>query len=75
MNFREIDIEKFFKAPDKNVKCVLLFGTNEGMIATLSQKFMKTACDDLSDAFRVSIFQMEALEKDISALYADYNAV
>ena len=35
------------------MRCVLLFGSNEGMIADLSQKFMQTACEDLNDAFRV----------------------
>jgi len=74
MNFKQVDIDKFLKEPDKNVRCVLLYGSNEGMIAEFSQKFALTACDDLTDAFRVTTFQTDALEKDISALYADYNA-
>ena len=75
MNFKENDTQRFLKTPDKNVRCVLLFGSNEGMIADLSQKFMKTACEDLNDAFRVSVLDMETLEKDISVLFAEYNAV
>lgn len=74
MNFKQTDIDRFLKSPDEKVKCVLLFGTNEGMIANLSQKFMKTVCDDLNDAFRVSIMQMENIEDDVGTLYADYNA-
>ncbi len=74
MNFKQADVDRFLKTPDKNVRCVLLFGTNEGMIAELSQKFMKTVSDDLTDAFLVSVLQMEAVEKDEGVLYGEYNA-
>lgn len=74
MNFKQADVDRFLRSPDKNVRCVLLFGTNEGMIAELSQKFMKTVSDDLSDAFLVSVLQMEAVEKDEGVLYGEYNA-
>lgn len=75
MNFKQADINRFFKTPDQNIRCVLLFGTNEGMIAELCDKFMKTVCDDLNDAFRVSILQMDAVEKDAGLLFGEYNAV
>jgi len=74
MNFKQADIDRFFKSPDEKVRCVLLYGTNEGMIADLLTKFARTVCDDLNDAFRVSTFQAETIEKDIGALYGDYNA-
>ena len=74
MNFKQADINRFLKTPDPNIRCVLLFGTNEGMIAELCDKFMKTVCEDLTDAFRVSVLQMEAVEKDNGLLYGEYNA-
>lgn len=74
MNFKETDIARFFKNPDKNIRCVVLFGTNEGMISDLSQKFAQTVCPDLGDAFCVASFQMDALEKDFGALFGEYNA-
>lgn len=74
MNFKETDITRFLKAPDKNVRCVVLFGSNEGMIADLSAKFALSVCDDLNDAFRVATLQMEDLEKDFGALFGEYNA-
>ena len=74
MNFKEPDIARFFKNPDKNIRCVVLFGSNEGMIADLAQKFALTVCNDLNDAFCVASFQMEVLEKDFGALFGEYNA-
>lgn len=75
MNFKEPDIARFLKSPDSSVKCVLLFGSNEGMIADLAEKFALSACSDLNDAFRVTTFEMDALEKDFGLLCGEYNAV
>ena len=74
MDFKQRDIDQFFKKPDKNIRCVVLFGSNEGMIADLAQKFALTVCNDLDDAFLVSTFQMDALEKDFGLLFGEYNA-
>ncbi|MBQ7659794.1 MAG: DNA polymerase III subunit delta [Alphaproteobacteria bacterium] len=74
MNYKQTDIDRFFKNPDAGIKCVLLFGTNEGMIADLFKKFASSVCPDLTDAFRVAYLQTEALEKDIGLLYGEYNA-
>ena len=75
MNFKEPDINRFLQKPDSKVRCVLLFGTNEGMIADLAQKFALTVTDDLTDAFRVSTFISDDIEKDVGALFGEYNAV
>ena len=74
MNYKQTDIEHFIKKADPNIKCVLLFGTNEGMIADLSKQVAEAVCSDLSDAFRVAYLQMEAIEKDVGLLYGEYNA-
>lgn len=74
MDFKEKDVARFLKTPDQNVRAVVLFGTNEGMIADLAQKFAETVCADLNDAFRVASFQMDILEKDFGALFGEYNA-
>ncbi len=75
MNFKEPEINRFLQKPDLKIRCVLLFGTNEGMIADLSQKFALTVTDDLTDAFRVSTFISEEIEKDVGTLFGEYNAV
>ena len=38
MDFKQRDIEQFFKKPDPHIRCVVLFGTHEGMIADLLQE-------------------------------------
>lgn len=75
MNFKEADINRFLQTPDPKIRCILLFGTNEGMIASLAQKFALTVTDDLTDAFHVTSFEASNLEKDIGQLYGEYNAV
>lgn len=75
MNFKESDIARFLRTPDTNIKCVVLFGSNEGMIADLAQKFAMSVCEDLNDAFRVTTLLMDELEKDFGVLYGEYNAV
>ena len=75
MNYKQTDIERFLKTPDPNIRCVLLFGTNEGMIAELTKKIALTVCNDIDDAFQTASFQMDTLEKDMGALFGEYNAV
>jgi len=75
MNFKQPEIDRFLKSPDKDVRCVVLFGSNEGMISDLAQKFAATVCSDLNDAFRITTFNMDELEKDFGTLYGEYNAV
>lgn len=74
MNFKQTDIAKYLKSPDLSVKCVIIFGTNEGMIADYCRQFARTVCPDLNDAFQVSRLNMEQLEKDVGLLFGEYNA-
>lgn len=74
MNFRPSDINTYLKKPDLSIKCALIYGTNEGMIADLSRQFAKAVCPNLSDAFRVAWLEMEAIEKDEGLLFGEYNA-
>lgn len=74
MNFKSTDIERYFKSPDLSIKCVVIFGTNEGLIADYRRRFAQTVCADLNDAFQVVRLNMDQLEKDIGLLYGEYNA-
>lgn len=74
MNFKQTDIDRYLKAPNSDIKCVVIFGTNEGMIADYGRKFAQTVCADLNDAFQVVQLNMEQLDKDIGLLYGEYNA-
>ena len=74
MNYKKADIDRYFKNPDLALRCVLLFGSNEGMIADLAQKFVLSITPNTDDAFLVSTLEMSALEKDIGLLFGEYNA-
>ena len=74
MNFKDVDIVKYLKYPDLGIKCVVIFGTNEGKIADYASQFAKTVCADLSDAFRVVSLSMDVLSKDVGILFGEYNA-
>lgn len=74
MNFKQPDITRFLQNPDPKIRCVVIFGTNEGMIADLTKQFAQTACEDLNDAFRAVWLNMEAISKDAGVLYGEYNA-
>lgn len=74
MNYKAADIAQYIKKPDNKIKCFVIFGTNEGMIADYANQIAKSICPDLTDAFCVVNLSMEALEKDIGILYGEYNA-
>lgn len=74
MNFKPADIARYLKTPDLSVKCVVIFGSNEGMIADYSRQFAQTVCSDLNDAFQVVQLSMDVLDKDIGVLFGEYNA-
>ena len=74
MNFKDVDIAKYLKNPDLSIKCVLIYGNNEGKIADYTSQFAKTVCSDLSDAFQVVNLNMENVSKDIGILFGEYNA-
>ena len=74
MNFKAAQFENFCTHPDQAVKCVVLFGPNEGEIATLLQKCVKAICGDINDSFNFAQLDMDAISKDGGEIYAEYHA-
>lgn len=74
MNFKPAQLERFCSNPSTEIKCVILFGTNEGEIATLQKECVKAICGSADDAFRYSLLEMEKISKDGSEVYAEYHA-
>lgn len=74
MNFKDADIIKYIKTPDLGIKCVIIFGTNEGKIADYCMQFARSVCIDLKDAFRVVNLNMDTINKDAGILFGEYNA-
>ena len=66
--------EKAIASLPPQIRCVLIYGSNEGMITTLTQNFTKAISPDIYDAFHVSYLEMSDITSDVGVLYAEYNA-
>lgn len=74
MNIKPEQIDNLVKSLPANIRSVVIYGSNEGMISTLSQQFIKAVSPDIYDAFHVSYLEMSDVSADIGALYAEFNA-
>lgn len=74
MNFKQQDIQQFLKNPNPNIKAVVIFGNNEGLISDYTNQFALSVVSDLNDAFRVVKLQSEQIEKDPGLLFGEYGA-
>lgn len=74
MNIKPEQVDGIVKALPVHIRGVVIYGSNEGMIATLSQQFIKAVSDDIYDAFHVSYLDMADVSADIGSLYAEFNA-
>ncbi|MBQ8482258.1 MAG: DNA polymerase III subunit delta [Alphaproteobacteria bacterium] len=74
MNYKPAQLESFCLNPSLSIKCVILFGTNEGEIATLQKKCAEAVCESVEDAFRYQAFEMADISKDGAEIYADFHS-
>lgn len=74
MNYKAAQLENFCSNPSPAIKCVILFGTNEGEIAVLQKKCAEAVCGSTDDAFRYSALEVENISKDGGEVYAEYHA-
>ncbi len=74
MNIKPEQVDSIVKSLSPDIRGVVIYGSNEGMIATLSQQFIKAVSPDIYDAFHVSYLEMADVMADIGVLYAEYNA-
>ena len=74
MNFKPAQLDSFCKNPNPDVKCVILFGNNEGTIAMLQKKCAEAVCENIQDAFRCVSLEMSEISKDGQEIYAEYYA-
>lgn len=74
MNIKPEQVDGLLKSLPSNIRGVVIYGSNEGMIATLSQQFIRAVSLDIYDAFHVSYLDMAVVSGDIGALYAEFNA-
>ena len=74
MNIKPEQVENIVKSLPSTIRGVVIYGSNEGMISTLSQHFIKAVSPDIYDAFHVSYLNMSDVSSDIGVLYAEFNA-
>ncbi len=74
MNIKPEQVDNLVKSLPHNIRGVVIYGSNEGMISSLSQQFIKAISPDLYDAFHVSYLDMADITSDVGALYAEFNA-
>jgi len=74
VNFKQVQIEKFLKNPDATFKGVIIYGSNEGLVAEYVKSFTKAICKDIYDPFCTAYIDMEDIASDKAALVAEYNA-
>ena len=74
MNIKPEQVESIIKSLPSTLRAVVIYGSNEGMINTLSQQFIKAVSSDIYDAFHVSYLEMSDISADVGALYAEFNA-
>ncbi|OEJ64122.1 DNA polymerase III subunit delta [Magnetovibrio blakemorei] len=61
-------IEGFLRSPDPNIRAVLVFGPDEGLVRERAQRLAKTAVEDLNDPFRVVEINGSDLKADPARL-------
>ena len=74
MNIKPAQLASFCRNPDQKIKCIVLFGTNEGLINEWQNKCAAAVCEDISDSFRYFAFEMEQISATGGDLYGEYHA-
>ena len=74
MNIKPEQVEGILKSLPSSIRGVVIYGSNEGMVATLSEQFIKSISPDMYDAFLVSHLDGADISSDVGVLYAEFNA-
>lgn len=74
MIYKQVQIEKFCKKPDEQIKCFLVYGSNEGLQAEYVKNLTKSISPDIYDPFQVVYFNCSDILSDIGALSAEYSS-
>jgi len=72
--YKQAQIDRFVKKPDTALKCVVIYGTNDGLIAEYTKQFAQAITPDLDDAFQVSQLLWDNISGDIGVLAGEYGA-
>lgn len=73
MQFKPVQIEKYLKKPDNILRCVVIYGSNEGLQAEYVKKFTAAISPDLYDPFQVVYLNASDVNSDVGILFGEYN--
>lgn len=74
MIYKQAQIDRFLKNPSSTLKGVVIYGTNEGLIAEYVKQFTQAIVSDINDAFQVSNLLWENISEDVGLLAGEYGA-
>ena len=74
MNIKPEQVDGIVKSLPQSIRGVVVYGSNEGMVSVISQRFIETVSSDIYDAFHVSYLDMSDINADVGCLYAEFNA-
>lgn len=74
MIFKQAQIDKYLKRPDGSLKCVLVYGTNEGLQSEYVRSFVKAISPDVNDPFRVAYLNGADVNGDAGILFGEYGS-
>jgi DNA polymerase III subunit delta len=69
------EVESFVKRPRPDIRAVLLFGSDAGLIRERAKVIAQSACADLNDPFRVSTLTGTQLQDDPARLSDEAGAI
>lgn len=74
MIFKSAQVESYCKNPNLDIKAVLVYGANEGLVHEYAGRFAKTVVADIKDPFAVVNLDWGEIKRDIGQLVGEYNA-
>ena len=70
MIFKQAQVDKYFKKPDAALKCFVVYGSNEGLVAETTKNLILSVSKDLYDPFAVAYLNAP----DEGSLVSEYNS-
>jgi len=75
MKIEPRQVEAFLRKPDAKIRAVVLFGSDDGLIAERARRLAGTVCEDLKDPFRVVDIAGDVLKGDPARLADEFAAM
>lgn len=74
MIYKQVQIDKFLKRPDNSLRAVIIYGSNEGLMAEYTKSFVRAICEDINDPFRVAYLAGADVNADPGILFGEYGS-